>query len=415
MNPIRLVPADELQLRPRLGVAKLAKLAFDGNDMNPLWADMVSKLKADPTDVDTAMDLSIVAQLTEQKTLGLELQAQALAVRALYRSPCAAERPRLTVLAFAAATDIGGNTPLEFLLEDSDIALYTFYVVPGMALPEALPDHDVAFVAVPDSDETRLTLQEIQRLTHNWPRPVINTARKIGELERDRLFRLLANVSGLAVPATARIDRDDLHDAVNGEAPLSDLMAGAQFPLIVRPVGSQAGRGLDKLESIDDVEPYLAFWPDEDFFISPFIDYSGDDGLFRKYRIVFVDGAPYACHMAIAEEWRLWYLNADMSQSEDKRAEEAHFMTEFDRDFARRHGSALHEIALRTGLDYFAIDCAETQTGDLLIFEADIAMIVHNMDPAELYPYKAPQMRKIFAAFAAMLEARAGKSRAEAA
>ena len=202
---------------------------------------------------------------------------------------------------------------------------------------------------------------------------------------------------------------------MSGEAPLSDLMADAQFPLIIRPVGSQAGRGLDKLESINDVEPYLAFWPDEDFFISPFIDYAGDDGLFRKYRITFVDGTPYACHMAIAEEWRLWYLNADMSQSEEKRAEEAHFMTEFDRDFARRHGPALREIALRIGLDYFAIDCAEAKSGDLLIFEADIAMIVHNMDPAEIYPYKAPQMRKIFAAFAAMLEARAGKSRAKAA
>ena len=30
------------------------------------------------------------------------------------------------------------------------------------------------------------------------------------------------------------------------------------------------------------------------FFISPFVDYSGDDGLFRKYRITFIDGQPFA-------------------------------------------------------------------------------------------------------------------------
>ena len=406
-NHIRLVPAEDLQLRPRIGVAKLAKLSFDGADLNAVWGDLVTKLKAEPSEVELAMDLSLIAQLVEQQQLGLELQAQALAVRRLYRSPCVAEKPRLRVLAFAAATDIGGNTPLEFLLAASDIELYTVYVVPGTELPAALPDHDVAFVAVPDSDETREALHEIQNLMHNWPRPIVNTARKIAALERDRLFKILGDVPGLEIPATARVDRDDLLDAVSGEASLADLMDRVEFPLIIRPVGSQAGRGLKRLESMSDIEPYLEAWPDEDFFVSRFVDYSGSDGLYRKYRIVFIDGVPYACHMAIAEEWKLWYLNAGMGESEEKRAEEANFMSAFDDDFAALHAGALREIAQRIGLEYFAIDCAVAKSGELLIFEADIAMIVHDMDPPEIYPYKGPQMRKIFAAFAAMLEAHA--------
>ena len=56
------------------------------------------------------------------------------------------------------------------------------------------------------------------------------------------------------------------------------------------------------------------------------------------------------------------------------------------------------------GLDYFGIDCGETPEGELLIFEADVAMIVHAMDPPDLFPYKGPQMRKVFDAFRAMLE-----------
>ena len=410
-SPVHLVPAEELGIAPRIGVAKLAKLSFDGEDMNAIWSDLVQKLKADPTAVDLAMDLSIVAQLVGQQQLGLELQGQALAVRRLYRSPCATDKPRLRVLAFAAATDIGGNTPLEFLLEASDIELYTVYVVPGYDLPDPLPEHDVAFIAVPDSDETRMTLMEIQRVTHNWPRPVINTARKIGELERDRLFALLNGVPGLMVPSTARVDCDDLMETASGEAPLSDVMPNTEFPLIIRPVGSQAGRGLELLETADDLEPYLAACTDEDFFISPFVDYSGEDGLFRKYRIVFIDGKPFACHMAIAQEWKLWYLNADMSLSEQKRAEEAHFMSAFDEEFVVRHAAALRELAERVDLEYFAIDCAETKSGALLIFEADIAMIVHDMDPPEIFPYKGPQMRKVFGAFCAMLEAHAKASR----
>ena len=60
------------------------------------------------------------------------------------------------------------------------------------------------------------------------------------------------------------------------------------------------------------------------------------------------------------------------------------------------------------GLDYFGIDCGETADGRLLLFEADVAMIVHSMDPPELFPYKQPQMRKIRDAFRDMLRRKSG-------
>jgi hypothetical protein len=100
-------------------------------------------------------------------------------------------------------------------------------------------------------------------------------------------------------------------------------------------------------------------------------------------------------------------LNADMRVDAGKRAEEAEFMRGFDDGFAARHRAAFAELSARVGLDYFTIDCAETRNGELLIFEADHTGIVHNMDPPDIFPYKPPQMRKIFAAFAAMLMDRA--------
>jgi len=36
-------------------------------------------------------------------------------------------------------------------------------------------------------------------------------------------------------------------------------------------------------------------------------------------------------------------------------------------------------------------------------------MIVHAMDSPELFPYKPPQMRKVFTAFLALLERAAGR------
>jgi hypothetical protein len=42
-------------------------------------------------------------------------------------------------------------------------------------------------------------------------------------------------------------------------------------------------------------------------------------------------------------------------------------------------------------------------------------MIVHDMDPPEIYPYKLVQMRKLFAAFVRMLHERAAAESAQAA
>ena len=65
-----------------------------------------------------------------------------------------------------------------------------------------------------------------------------------------------------------------------------------------------------------------------------------------------------------------------------------------------------------------AVGCsegAETKSGSLLIFEADNTAVVHNMDSPEIFPYKPPQMRKIFDAFVAMLERRVRRGQEQAA
>jgi len=97
------------------------------------------------------------------------------------------------------------------------------------------------------------------------------------------------------------------------------------------------------------------------------------------------------------------YLNAGMVESGAKRAMEAEAFADFDTGFAWRHRAALAAIDGWIGLDYHQIDCAETPDGRLLLFEADTAAIVHMMDPPDMFPYKAPQMRRVVEAFGAML------------
>jgi hypothetical protein len=399
----------------RIGVAGLTKMAVTGNDLRPLWRQLISKVLDGTAEAGEGLDLSLIAQLLGDKQSGLAIQDEILASHQLFRSPCSAPAPRLRVLALAAATDMGSNMPIEFLLEQSGIELMTLYVIPQVELPALLPDHDVAIVIASDSEECRDALRKIDLMAQHWPRPLLNPPRLVCNLDRDKLHGLLAGIEGLEIPTTTGVTREQLSELSRSVAALGDIAADLAFPVIVRPRGSHAGAGLAKIDDHAAIARYLGERREQHFFVSRFVNYSGDDGLFRKCRIVFIDGQPYACHMAVADRWDIWYLNAGMSASASKRLEEETFMRTFDIGFARRHHAALTGLADRIGLDYFTVDCAETKNGSLLIFEADNTAIVHDMDPPEIFPYKPPQMRKVFDAFAAMLDRHAQHAREHAA
>jgi hypothetical protein len=405
----------EMLAADRIGVAQLARMSAGGIDLHPLWQVLINKLIGGTIALGEGMDLSLIAQLLGDKQAGLAIQQEMLSQHQLFRSPCSSQMPRLRVLALAAATDMGGNTPIEFLLEKSNVELTTLYVMPDGAWPAPLPDHDVAIVIASDSEECRDALGRIAEIAARWPRPLLNPPHLVTNLDRDKLHRRLDGIDGLEIPATTAVSRAQLIELCDQVLAPCDIANDLAFPVIARPRGSHAGLGLAKLDDRAALANYLSQRQEQDFFISRFVDYAGEDGLFRKCRIVFVDGRPHACHMAIADRWDIWYLNAGMPHSASKRLEEETFMRNFDAGFARRHATALLGIAERIGLDYFIVDCAETRKGSLLVFEADNTAIVHDMDPPDVFPYKLPQMRRIFDAFAAMLERRSQRDQERAA
>ena len=377
-----------------IGQATLMSLAFAGVDLAPIGRQL--RARAESGDANAWMDLSCLLQLVGQAALGLAAQGQALSLNSLYHLPAPAGTAGIKLLALMAPGDLMTNAPLDFLLEDSDIALDMLYVGADLPFPPSLPDHDVMFVAVGESAGTHELLRALEPVVADWPRPVLNRPQMIAASARDRVCRTLAAVPGLLLPDTLRL----------GRAALVANAADLAFPLIVRPLDSHAGKGLAKLEAMADLGDYLVATAAEDFFVSPFVDYRGVGGRFRKYRVVLIDARPYAVHMAISAHWMVHYLNADMNGDAAKRAEEADFMENFDSGFARRHAQALAAIAERLGLDYLVVDCAEMGDGRLLVFEVDTGAVVHLMDPPDLFPYKPPQMRKVFAAFRQMLAVR---------
>ncbi len=302
-----------------------------------------------------------------------------------------------------APGDFMANTPVEFLLEGSSVRLDILYVLPGEPLPAFIPEHDIALIAIAESEPNRALLDALRETTQNWPVPVLNAPGLIAQLTRDGAYQLLHDIPGLSMPANARADHASLLAVAEGTQPLENIAPDLKYPIIVRPVGSHGGQDLEKIDARERLKTYLDRRPEAQFYIAPFIDYKNDDGLYRKYRIALIDGRAYGCHLAISRHWMVHYLNADMLNNPLNRAEEGRFLTQFETAFGQRHEAALKEIAARTGLDYSQIDCAETADGRLLLFEIGTAMIVHSMDPADVFPYKQDAMAKVFAAFIEMM------------
>jgi hypothetical protein len=403
MNIQLSTPCDSDDAPRFIGLAALAKMAFDGADLAPLRARLLDRAAHRETDANALMDLSTVLHLMGQRECALSVQALALDIRQIYRLRCSSDPARIRLLAIMSPGDLTENNALEFLVEGSDITLDILYVGLDRPMPATLPDHDLAMVAVCETERNLPLLAYIGDLVKAWPRPVLCAPDRLARLSRDGACALLQSAPGIVMPHTARIDRTTLECVARSEVTVRALVPDGDFPIIVRPVDSQKGHGLVKLDSPDAIPGYLKTRPESAFYAARYVDYRGEDGQFRKYRIVFIDGRPYVCHMAVSGNWMVHYLSAGMRESAEKRAEEAQFLATFDDNFARRHRQALLAIATRLELEYVGIDCGETPEGELLIFEVDSGMTVHAMDPVDLFPYKQPQMRKVFGAFRQML------------
>lgn len=390
-----------------IGLAPLMRQAFSGIDLRPFGTCLVQRATQYPRDANTLMDLSTVLQLIGNRELGLATQAQALKIQQHYQLPAATGRAGIRLLAIVSAGDLMANTPLEFLIEDSDVALDLLYVTADLPLPATLPEHDLIFVALGQSDQNLPLLENITQQAKYWSRPLLNAPERIAQLSRDGACALLKTVPGISMPISVRIPRATLERVATKDLAMSAVLPDGDFPIIVRPVDSHAGHRLDKIDDADAVEIYLQTMPAGEFYefyVSRFVDYRSKDGQFRKYRIMLIEGRPYICHMGISQHWMIHYLNAGMTESVEKRDEEARFMADFDSGFASRHAQAFKAIAESLKLDYVGLDCAETADGKLLIFEADSDMIVHAMDPVDMFSYKQAIMGKIFDAFHAMLQ-----------
>jgi hypothetical protein len=391
---------------PFVGLAPFLRMSIAGEDFFELAQSLLKRAEKRPEDANLWMNLSIIMLSLQQTELGLAMQSHALSLQQLYTLHANQQPTKLRLLMLMLPGILSTNVPLDCILENSDIELQYYYIVPDAPFKTPIPQHDLMMIAISATDENTFLLQQLETLIPDWPTPVLNLPQHVPNSERMAASALLQDKPGIQMAQAYAISRQTLTALAKGETTLQQVAPGCQLPIILRPNGSHGGHGLEKIAHIGDVKAYLKRVQAENYFISQFIDYSNEDGQFRKYRISLVDGQPFGCHMAISSDWMVHYVNAQMYENPAKRAEEGKFLANFS-DFAKRHKQAFDAIHQSMKLDYLGIDCSETRDGKLLVFEVDPAMVIHAMDQEALFPHKQIHMQKVKTALHQLLLRRA--------
>ena len=379
---------------PCLGPSAILSMAYAKQNLAALTASLIRRVLSATPDPGAMIDLATVLQSRGPAWAheALALQHQAIDLQPTYQViHGTGTGPRL--LALVTPGDLMINTPVDFLLQGSDAVLILHYVT-AQTTSLTLPPHDMAILAIGESAASAPVLAALTPLLAGMT--LLNNAPAfIATLTRDHVSTLMTGAPGIHAPRTHRLTRAQLQT--------HGFPAGLTFPLLLRPLGSHAGLGLDQIIDAAELTRWLAEHPVTEVYAAPFIDYRGPDGYFSKQRVVLIKGRPYPSHLAASDHWMVHYLNADMEFHPERRAIEAAWMDDFAR-YAARHAQAFANLHRIFPLDYFGIDCAEGPDGRLLVFEVDVAMIVHDMDDPTLFPYKPAAMRRLFDAFLGLLD-----------
>jgi len=228
---------------------------------------------------------------------------------------------------------------------------------------------------------------------------IINHPQHLLRTSRDEIAQSLANIENLIVPKTIKLV------AASKEIFISQLRKefSAESDILLRKVATHSGESLIRINLLspnlnEELDP-ISF-NNQLYYATQFHDFRSADSLYRKIRIVMINGNPYIRHQIISDGWNIHSGSRKfMLNNESLKKEEELFM----QNSLENLRPIFDEIYKRVNLDIFGIDCALIEKNKLLIFEVNASMEFITQDTSK-FRYLDHHIREIKNAFMAMLE-----------
>ena len=240
----------------------------------------------------------------------------------------------------------------------------------------------------------KLAAALVSQVKKEQPVLVINDPLRIAGTRRDRIFESFCELKGFVIPKVLRFIPRRVQDVV-------DKVRSGEIrqPFLIRPAGTHTGDSLVRIDDVvrdRDLLERFAF-DGRAFYLTEFVDYASADGLYRKCRILVVNGEPYARHFIVGKEWMIHsHSRYDiMPHSASLLEEEERFLGAFPAQLNANVQQGIRRIHEVLGLDYFGIDCHVYESGNILVFEINAAMKGLEQARLDENPYLGPHLARI--------------------
>jgi Tfp pilus assembly protein PilF len=284
----------------------------------------------------------------------------------------------------------GGNVVTHPFFDSRIVRVYTL-VAEGYQPWLELPPHHVVFNGIGDVDRSLEPLRVAREIVARSGAPVINNPDAVLASSRASVTQRLAQIPGVIAPRTLALPRASVTAVELGKR-------GFAFPLLLRSPGHHTGNHFAWVETPAELDAVRESLPGPELLAIEYLDGRGDDGMYRKYRVLFIGGKLYPLHLAISPRWKVHYFSADMADRADHRAEEALYLNDMKATLGAGAAATLEHIAAALRLDYGGIDFGRDAAGNILLYEANATMAVFPPPPDEHFAYRRAPVDDVFAA-----------------
>jgi hypothetical protein len=372
--------------------ANLGLVLFELENFPEARSHLERALRLDPDSAIAHLGMARILAIEGDETASLRHQRAALGTAAISINTYGALREGVPRLLLLTSEDQFGATSGEWL-SDATFSIATL-VVERFHDGLELPPHHVVFNTITDAERNAVALERARGIVARSEAPIVNSPDAVLATTRIGLAERLRDIPDVIVPATRLFSRDDAVPDVG-------------WPLLLRAPGFHSGQHFLRIERPDEVAGALARLPGDELLAIEALPAQSADGLFRKYRMMIVDGALYPMHAAISSQWKVHFFSAEMTQHPERRAEDEAFLVSPESVLGAPALRALHAIRTRLELDYGGIDFALDERGRILVFEANATMTVPSPPSAAQWNYRRAPVARILEATRSMLLDRA--------
>jgi Flp pilus assembly protein TadD len=369
-----------------MAYVNMGNALVENGELDAAEAMYFAGLRVQPEYPNLHFALSLLYRLKDDGDSALKHQQLAFVKPIISAAPYYGSAAPLDVLLILAAH--GGNMVTHPFFDRRVVRLYTI-VAEGYQAAMTLPPHHVVFNGVGDADRATAPLEIARAIVQQSGKPVINDPAAVLKTSRAEVTSRLAGVPGVITPDTVILPR--------AEVTVEELARrGFSFPLLLRSPGHHTGNHFEWVESPADLARVRDDLPGNELLVIAYIDGRGADGMYRKYRVLFIGGKLYPLHLAISARWKVHYFSADMFDRPEHRAEEERFLADVEGTLGASGMRALETIAATLELDYGGIDFGRDAAGNILVYEANATMAVFPAPPADYFAYRRAPIERVF-------------------